>query len=50
MSVKYWELVYDEVVTGIWWPFIGMADILTPRVSRIFPTWGVVLLSRKGVL
>ena len=50
MSMKYWELGYDEVVTGIWWPFIGMADILTPRVSRIFPAWGTVLLSRKGVL
>ena len=48
--MKHWELGYDEVVTGIWWPFIGVADILTPRVSRIFPAWGAVLLSRKGGL
>ena len=48
MNEKYWELGYDEVVTGIWWPFVGVADILTPRVSKIFPAWGAVLLSERG--
>ena len=49
VSMKYWGLGYDEVVTGIWWPCIGTADILTPRVSKIYHAWGAVLLSEKGV-
>ena len=48
MSVKYWGSGYDEVVTGIQWPCIGAAVILTPRVSKIYIAWGVVL-SEKGV-
>ena len=49
VSMKYWGSGYDKVVTGIRWPCIGAADILTLRVSKIYHAWGAVLLSEKGV-